>query len=242
MSSSQPSSPGSRQSINTSNKDDSTTKLSTASTIPDQLKNKTKEAHFGEGNLNRPVVERASKPTRDHRKCMKRASKSCTGSAYVKFMLDHLKKIGCDTGIEEGNVLCEPCDGKLLGGFDPDRKEVVLCENTIYNQGCMDTVLTHELIHAYDYCRVNYEKENLKHLACTEIRAANLSGDCFFWKENFARFNLGWRGHQQECVKERATKSILCVHKVSEETAKQAVEDVFEACFNDTAPFERIPP
>ena len=30
-----------------------------------------------------------------------------------------------------------------------------------------------------------------------KIRAANLSGDCFFWKENFARLKFGWKQHHQ---------------------------------------------
>ena len=30
-----------------------------------------------------------------------------------------------------------------------------------------------------------------------QIRAANLSGECFFWKETFARLKLGWRKHHQ---------------------------------------------
>ena len=35
--------------------------------------------------------------------------------------------------------------------------------------------------------------------ACTgqQIRAANLSGDCWFSKEAFGRFKFRWRAHQQ---------------------------------------------
>jgi len=46
---------------------------------------------------------------------------------------------------------------------------VVLCENMIYSQGCMDDVLTHELIHAYDHCRAHVDWSNLEHLACSEV-------------------------------------------------------------------------
>ena len=34
-------------------------------------------------------------------------------------------------------------------------------------------------------------------LFCQQIRAANLSGDCWFSKETFGRFKFGWKGHQQ---------------------------------------------
>ena len=46
----------------------------------------------------------------------------------------------------------------------------------------------------------------------------------------------------QECVKERAVKSMLCVRDISKEEAQEVVESVFDACFHDTEPFERIPP
>ncbi|EDO34675.1 predicted protein, partial [Nematostella vectensis] len=160
---------------------------------------------------------------------------------YVRFMLNAMSKLGCNID-DAKHTVCEPCNGKLLGGFDPDKKEMFLCENTIYNQQAMDDVLTHELIHAYDYCRVKYDPDNLKHLACTEIRAANLSGDCFFWKENIGRFQFGWKAHQQKCVKTRAVNSILAVRNVSRQRAEETVDSVFDACFNDTDPFERIPP
>lgn len=61
----------------------------------------------------------------------------------------------------------------------------------------MNDTLTHELVHTLDYCRAEIDWTNLLHLACTEIRAANLSGECFFWKENFARLKFGWKKHHQ---------------------------------------------
>lgn len=46
----------------------------------------------------------------------------------------------------------------------------------------------------------------------------------------------------QKCVKERAVKSILCVREISKQDAEDVVDSVFDACFHDTDPFERIPP
>lgn len=178
---------------------------------------------------------------RAHRKCQERLSKACRSSAYVKFMLDAMSKLGCVVDPEK-HMICEPCESKLLGGFDPDKKEMFLCENTIYSQRTMEDVLTHELIHAYDNCRIKYNPDDVRMLACTEIRAANLSGDCWFSKETFGRFKFGWKGHQQKCVKERAVKSILCVREISKQDAEDVVDSVFDACFHDTDPFERIPP
>jgi len=178
--------------------------------------------------------------SKKHTKCLKRVGKSCKSDPYVKFMVNALERLGCNFAIEK-HVACEPCGDKVIGGFDPDKKQIVMCENNIANQSIMNQVMTHELIHAFDVCRVRYEKDNLRHLACTEIRAANLSGDCFFSRE-VSRLKLGFKAHHQKCVKERAVKSMLCVRDISEEQAKNIVDSVFEPCFKDTEPFERIPP
>ena len=51
----------------------------------------------------------------------------------------------------------------------PDSLQIVLCENKIYSQGCMNDTLTHELVHAFDHCRAHLDWNNLHHLACTEV-------------------------------------------------------------------------
>lgn len=100
-----------------------------------------------------------------------------------------------------------------------------------------------------------------------QIRAANLSGDCAFQNEA-ARFNFGFKQHQQvptlgkitfflacfrfeyliwsplwpqACVRGRALRSILAVRNISREEAEKIVDEVFDTCFNDHAPFGRIP-
>ncbi|XP_069620592.1 mitochondrial inner membrane protease ATP23 homolog isoform X2 [Ranitomeya imitator] len=136
---------------------------------------------------------------------------------------------------------CEDCDGSVSGGFDADTSEIVLCQNNIHNQPHMDRVVTHELIHAFDHCRAHVDWfNNIRHLACSEIRAANLSGDCSLSNE-ISRFNFGLKQHHQACVRDRALRSILAVRQISREAAEKAVNDVFESCFNDYEPFGRIP-
>ncbi|KAK6314804.1 hypothetical protein J4Q44_G00143330 [Coregonus suidteri] len=136
---------------------------------------------------------------------------------------------------------CEDCDGTVSGGFDATSSQIVLCQNNIHQQSHMNRVVTHELIHAFDHCRAHVDWfNNFKHLACSEIRAANLSGDCSFHNE-VSRFNFGLKKHHQECVRGRALRSILAVRKVSREEAEKVVDEVFDTCFNDHAPFGRIP-
>ncbi|XP_068442852.1 mitochondrial inner membrane protease ATP23 homolog [Clinocottus analis] len=161
-------------------------------------------------------------------------------SPYAKLLLSAMKSSGCQV-LKERHFSCEDCDGTVSGGFDADSSQIVLCQNNIHQQSHMNRVVTHELIHAFDHCRAHVDWfSNLKHLACSEIRAANLSEDCSFRNE-FARFNFGLKQHHQACVRGRALGSILAVRKISREEAEKIVDEVFDTCFNDHAPFGRIP-
>ncbi|XP_065667299.1 mitochondrial inner membrane protease ATP23 homolog isoform X4 [Hydra vulgaris] len=192
------------------------------------------------GQLHRSKIS-SEQPTKAHLKCCAMIEKSCSAK-YVKILMDGLLKLGCATSAEHKNIVCEPCTPKLVAAFDTEKNQIVICENDLFNQKFMDDVLTHELIHAYDVCRVKYDVNNLKHLACSSIRVANLTGDCFFWKENFLRFRFGWQYQQQVCVRNMAVKHMMASKKIDEDTARLAVESVFDACFNDHEPFIRIPP
>ncbi|XP_009466995.1 PREDICTED: mitochondrial inner membrane protease ATP23 homolog isoform X2 [Nipponia nippon] len=123
-----------------------------------------------------------------------------------------MKQSGC-TVFNDRHFSCENCDGCVSGGFDSATSQIVLCQNNIRHQSHMNRVVTHELIHAFDHCRAHVDWfKNVKHLACSET-----------------------------CVRDRAIRSILAVRKVSKETAEKAVDEVFDACFNDLEPFGRIP-
>lgn len=67
------------------------------------------------------------------------------------------------------------CDISVSGGYDPEMNQVVVCQNIARGEGMVQGVLLHEMIHMFDYCNNNLDFKNIDHLACTEIRAANLS-------------------------------------------------------------------
>ena len=76
---------------------------------------------------------------------------------------------------------------------------------------------------------------NCLHVACTEVRASNLSGECTMVSE-FNRGNFGIKGQGEECVKRRAARSVGA-HKHCGPIARAAVESVFAKCHLDHAPF-----
>ena len=144
--------------------------------------------------------------------------------------------------------MCEDVFGgaPIVGGYDPERRVVVMnpaVPSAAMTQSEWTRTVTHELIHAFDHCRVAMDPSDCRHLACTEVRAANLSGDCDF-STDLARggifagglANAGIRGHQQMCVQRRAVTSVA-MHPPCASGARDTVNDVFEACYADTAPF-----
>ncbi|KAK1789535.1 hypothetical protein P4O66_015449 [Electrophorus voltai] len=196
--------------------------------FPERKKSKYKKGSIGESLF-----------TFNH-KCHIMLQFAIQTSPYAKLLLGAMRNSGC-TVYEGRHFSCEDCDGTVSGGFDATTSQIVLCQNNIRQQAHMNRVVTHELIHAFDHCRAHVNWfSNLKHLACSEIRAANLSGDCSFINE-LSRLNFGLNQHHQECVRSRALRSILAVRNISREKAEKVVDEVFDSCFHDHAPFGRIP-
>lgn len=99
--------------------------------------------------------------------------------------------------------------------------------------------IAHELIHAIDSCRTKFDPlRNCVHLACTEIRAENLSGECSFWKE-LPRMN-SYAGHGQACVRRRAILSVRA-NPLCTENAERYVDAAMPRCFQDVYPFDKHP-
>ncbi|XP_068611441.1 mitochondrial inner membrane protease ATP23 homolog [Brachionichthys hirsutus] len=175
-----------------------------------------------------------------NRKCRLMLAYTMEMSPFAKLLLSAMKSSGCQA-FPDRHFSCEDCDGKVSGGFDAASSQIVLCQNSIHRQAHMTQVVTHELVHAFDHCRAKVDWFNsFRHLACSEIRAANLSGECSFQNE-MGRLNFGVKAHHQECVRGCALRSILAVRNISREEATKILDEVFDTCFNDHAPFGRIP-
>ena len=159
-------------------------------------------------------------------------------SPIVIFMLQQIKKSGGDVNAKD--IVCDVCDEWKGGGYHPELG-VLLCQNRIIDKWHLEDTLAHELVHAYDDSKFKVDWLNLKHHACSEIRASSLSGECRIMNQfkRAAIKNFG-RGHQ-ECVKRRAVLSVManpgCKDK---EQAEKVVDEVWESCFNDTRPFDQI--
>jgi inner membrane protease ATP23 len=104
----------------------------------------------------------------------------------------------------------------------------------------MEDTMAHELIHAIDHCRAKIDWSNCVHHACTEIRAASLSGDCRWYNEFMRGHRSVFKQHQQ-CVKRRAILSVKAnPNCIAPGVAEDAVADAWNSCFRDNWPFDEI--
>lgn len=141
----------------------------------------------------------------ERERCEAHIDQAIEGSAAIRQLMTALERAGCP--VTRQFFSCEHCPMDCLGGYDKDRG-VVLCEQNMLNSRVLtETTLVHELIHAFDDCRSKLNWLDLKHHACTEIRASNLSGDCTFVQELY-RGNWALRAQQQKCVRRRAELSV----------------------------------
>lgn len=161
-------------------------------------------------------------------------------SPTIRFMLDEIKKVDPHKTVGRHNIICDFCEEWKGGGFHPELG-VLVCQNRVLDKYHLEDTVSHELVHVYDNAKFKVDWLNLKHHACSEIRASSLSGECRisnqFWRGAMENFK---KGHQ-DCVKRRAIISVsnhpLCESK---QQAKELVNEVWDSCFNDTRPFERI--
>ncbi|KZV83221.1 hypothetical protein EXIGLDRAFT_649894 [Exidia glandulosa HHB12029] len=159
-------------------------------------------------------------------------------SPRITFIRKHLALLNCP--ISNSNVLCAPCGPTRAGGFGPETGTLLLCQNRFADKKHMEDTIAHELIHMYDHCRFKLDWFNLRHVACTEIRAASLSGDCRASRE-FMRAQVGFTKQHQSCVRRRALLSVRGHPNCPDDaTAERVVSEVWESCFNDTRPFDEI--
>ncbi|KAJ2958392.1 hypothetical protein NQZ79_g5968 [Umbelopsis isabellina] len=158
-------------------------------------------------------------------------------SPNVRFMLENLQKVGCT--MKKEDFKCMPCDETRSGGFSP-QDGILLCQNRFFSKKHQEDTMVHEMIHMFDNCRFKVDWSNCKHHACSEIRAASLSGDCRWTREVRRGFYTFTKQHQA-CVKRRAILSVRQNPACADEgCAERAVHSVFESCFADTRPYDEI--
>jgi inner membrane protease ATP23 len=182
--------------------------------------------------------------TRDRRiraSCERRVHQVFSRSNELQLLAGAMKKYGCDFNLLR-HVSCERCN-KCAGGFDPDTKQIVICYTQSLNEHKIIATMMHEMVHMFDYCRVKFDFDNLEHVACSEIRAANLTY-CSI-ADRMVHGGSGmfdFKQTHQYCVKDVAFRSIKAYSPETEDSKLWSIVDkVFPDCYNDLEPFGRRP-
>ncbi|KAG8967325.1 Mitochondrial inner membrane protease atp23 [Tulasnella sp. 419] len=158
-------------------------------------------------------------------------------SPAVVFMLQHLRQAGAK--VDSDHFHCQPCNMTRAGGFSPEHG-VLLCQDGFWSKSHMEDTMVHEMVHMYDHAKFNVNWEDIRHHACSEIRAANLSGDCR-WSREIRRGFFTFSKQHQDCVRRRAILSVQSHPACQDEAAAtKAVNEVWESCVKDTRPFDEI--
>lgn len=171
--------------------------------------------------------------------CEKDAIKSFERSQELQLLAGAMEKYGCKFKLSR-HVSCELCDN-CTAGFDPDTKQIILCYNQSLNREQIKDAMMHEMIHMFDYCRFKFDFDNIEHVACSEIRAANLSF-CSIYDR--LRFGDSWnfKKSHRNCVRDVAFKSVKAYSPETEDSKlHEIIDKVFIHCYNDLEPFGRRP-
>ena len=91
----------------------------------------------------------------------------------------------------------------------------------------------------FDKCTYKTDGSNVNHLACTEIRKANLA-DCNYNRylnRKDADFAVSCK--HKDCVKSVALENLIRTKFVPEKEAREAIHSVFSKCYNDLEPIGR---
>ncbi|TVY81563.1 Mitochondrial inner membrane protease atp23, partial [Lachnellula suecica] len=169
-------------------------------------------------------------------------------SPTVIFLQKQLRVLNGE--INGQNVKCRRCPvrrdetgkivGRQSGGFNPDIG-ILICANEIRDRKHLEDTLAHEMVHAWDHLRWKVDYNDLRHAACTEIRASSLSGECRWAREFFTRGNWKLTQQHQDCVRKRAVLSVMSRPTCKDDVqAVKVVNEVWDSCFADTRPFDEI--
>lgn len=89
-------------------------------------------------------------------------------------MIKAIKGRNCE--LADPLVVCAPIPkAPIEGGYNHERRQVLVNSLVIKSQSDALTLLLHELTHAYDACRVYVDPGNCRHSACSEVRDAAIA-------------------------------------------------------------------
>eukprot|EP00697_Spironema_sp_BW2_P005769 gnl/Spiro4/18038_TR9629_c0_g1_i1.p1 gnl/Spiro4/18038_TR9629_c0_g1~~gnl/Spiro4/18038_TR9629_c0_g1_i1.p1 ORF type:complete len:195 (-),score=19.98 gnl/Spiro4/18038_TR9629_c0_g1_i1:46-630(-) len=190
------------------------------------------------------MLESQTIPEMDRLNC-KMFVRNALRDPEVRHLITSLKSGGCIPPQMKGSDLfrCVRCNSQhQFAGFSAspgDVPQVVLCADQNNNQNDVVLNLVHEMVHFFDWCRGPETFHTEKTIACTEVRAAALSGDCAEFQERMRGHATNVPAAHMTCVRRHALLSVRRSPLATE--PEKAINEVFERCYEDTSPFQTYP-
>ena len=192
------------------------------------------------GNISLDLVKKcdANLSALEYKKC-NLFSKSAFGWWKVKTMMHALSAMNAP--VDLACIRC-PQEAPHRAGYSPKHNVVWVCSNHVWNPFEFRRLVAHELVHAFDFARAKVDPKNLKHIACSEVRAWNLSGECELWTKSWDYFGGQYVGERKRCVRSSSVESVKQSGlKPSDQEAEAVVDEIFEKCRKDYWPFTHAP-
>eukprot|EP01100_Stratorugosa_tubuloviscum_P012419 TRINITY_DN58_c5_g1_i1.p1 TRINITY_DN58_c5_g1~~TRINITY_DN58_c5_g1_i1.p1 ORF type:complete len:203 (+),score=86.62 TRINITY_DN58_c5_g1_i1:3-611(+) len=175
-----------------------------------------------------------SELSKEEQYCAEIIETAITKDEKIRFIAFKMRELGCK--IPETFFNCATCNGEFSSGFSSSRG-ITVCINRLCGEKVLDLDnIRHEFIHAYDHCKAKVSPINCEQIACTEIRASSLSGECGLLRE-LTRGNYGIVNQGAECVKRRSLLSLNNHPLCKGENGLLALNRVWSECYKDNAPF-----
>ena len=81
--------------------------------------------------------------------------------------------------LKKKNIQFKVCDQFFEGVYLPEKDQIILCSNALYRKEDFQNAMNRQMIMMYDMKRSKtYDLQNCKHIACSEVRAANFHSKC----------------------------------------------------------------
>lgn len=175
--------------------------------------------------------------------CENNVIKALEEMPMVRNAVGALKAQGCPFEWDR-HVACDACapGGDPVasrGGYDERANQVFVCANNCTSAGAVHAVLVRNLVSAFDACVARADPRNLDHLACTEVRKANLANCEFSAYLSRVDARPAVRGEHGRCVRKTAEEALVKAKFVEPAAAAAAVDRVFGRCYADLEPFGR---
>ena len=201
----------------------------------DGKKEEIKKLDFLTGQSNRVTIIR---------NCENQVIKCFEQFSLLKLMWSALNSNGCKLDLTR-NFSCEYCQPGTsdahIGNFDSDKNQIIVCANNLSSSCC--GFLLRETISMFDKCTKKSENltktQNLEHLACTEIRKANLASCNFSVNLTRKDANFVIDNQHQNCVRSVAIESLQKTRFLSQDQSTQLVDKTFDKCYKDLEPIGR---